>query len=252
MTARGFVVIHRSIFANSALAGKYSRREAWIWLIAQAAYKPEGRRGPWGVVHLERGELPISLSMLAEIWGWPRSTVRGFLDRLKRERMVCCKNTRTADRTPDGPQLEYELTILSISKYEKFQTISDGGESGAAPQTAPQTAPQDDGNPAIPGLLEPLNNLTNEQLRLRIGEPGERRSEAQRAPKRHGLTSARHGTVYLHKGTEDWRIHAADYRETIGAEPLPDRDGGFWFYIKGEAARPAHQRHWRKVRFGPA
>lgn len=61
--------------------------------------------------------------------------------------------------------------------------------------------------------------------------------------KRSGYTPPKHGAymeekalVYFHKGTSEWEAHSADFRAAHGHEPVPDRGGGYWFKMKGEAA----------------
>lgn len=69
----------------------------------------------------------------------------------------------------------------------------------------------------------------------KVGEGG------QSGP-RHGAVSPKRGTVFIRHGTDDWKSYAADYRQTYGCEPEPDRNGGFWFKIAGAMAIPPPQR----------
>src|SRR5689334_21579460 len=47
-----------------------SQREAWIWLVAGAAWFPRQRRIETHVVDLNRGQLAVSVRFLAEAWRW--------------------------------------------------------------------------------------------------------------------------------------------------------------------------------------
>lgn len=110
---------------NHALfAGEpYSRRDAWEWMIAEARFEPGKQSINGKMMTLERGQLSHSVRFLAEKWGWTKSTVGRFLDRLKTEGMVeseaesdaggVCKKTGTPNGT--GQQ------ILIICNYDKYQ-----------------------------------------------------------------------------------------------------------------------------------
>jgi hypothetical protein len=49
---------------------EFSRRDAWAWLIANAAWKPTKTRIKGTSITLERGEMCFSVRFLAEKWGW--------------------------------------------------------------------------------------------------------------------------------------------------------------------------------------
>lgn len=252
----GYIAIDRGIF-DHWIARNAKRFKAWQWMIAQAAHAPQGKRGTWGVVHIERGELVGSVRMLARAWRWSESAAYRFVKRLENEGMVRLRETRrkteTPTETPTGAFLDHDITIITICNYDAFQNPSTAAQLKAEHQ--PKHRPESD--PAqtqmFPGFSRPL---TIEPLNHRKQENGRGGEEVKRAaptaPK-HGAQSSKHRTVYVYRGTEDWRIHAEDFKAVRGAEPLPDRWGGFWFYSLGEAARPAHQRTWRNpAAFGAA
>jgi hypothetical protein len=90
-----------------------SQREAWLWLISNAAWRPmqimvrNGRTAE--MLNLERGQLSFSRSYLRKAWNWPtEKRVRTFLSRLQREHMI---DLQTG-------QLQ---TVISICKYDVFQ-----------------------------------------------------------------------------------------------------------------------------------
>lgn len=261
----GYIAIDRGIF-DHWIARNAKRFRAWQWMIAEAAHVPMGKRGSWGVVHVERGEFAASLAILAVKWRWTRSSVYRFLKRLENEGMVRLRETRrkteTATETATAPYLDHEISIITICHYDQFQNSSTAAKLRAEHQ--PKQQPNFD--PAqthmFPGFCEPLTTepLNQKTNRVGVGGEGEEKASDGEPPKprveagpRHGMTSTKHGTIYLKRGTEDWRVHAEDYRTVMGAEPLPDRFGGFWFCIRGEAVRPANQRTWRNANaFGAA
>ncbi len=56
------------------------------------------------------------------------------------------------------------------------------------------------------------------------------------SPPKHGAFHKQKGLVYIKKGTSEWTPHAADYAAVHFDEPKPDKGGGYWFKMKGEAA----------------
>jgi len=83
----GWFAVARSIFDHPIVGagslGKYSRMEAWLWMINNAARRPT--KGFDGVleIELQPGELIAPLRYLARCWGWSPDAVRHFLERLE-------------------------------------------------------------------------------------------------------------------------------------------------------------------------
>ena len=66
----GYVAMSRDWHEHDLFAGdEFSRRDAWGWMIAQAAWKPTTARVKGSKVELRRGELCFSQRFLAEKWG---------------------------------------------------------------------------------------------------------------------------------------------------------------------------------------
>lgn len=88
---RGYFRVSRSLFRSELWLKKrvFSRLEAMIWLLEQAAYV-EGRRVRLarGTVTLQRGQLVTTLQMLADRWCWSKSKVARFLAELERNRSI--------------------------------------------------------------------------------------------------------------------------------------------------------------------
>jgi hypothetical protein len=110
----GHINVARSIFDHPMFddGRPLSPREAWLWLISNAAWRPmqvmvrNGRSQQ--LVSLERGQLTYSRSFLCKAWSWTSDkTVRTFLARLEREGMI---DIQTG-------QLQ---TVISICNYGVF------------------------------------------------------------------------------------------------------------------------------------
>jgi hypothetical protein len=113
--ATGHINVARRIFDHPMFDdGKpLSDREAWLWLISNAAWRPmqimvrNGRASE--LVSLDRGQLSFSRSYLCKAWHWTsEKRVRTFLNRLQKESMV---DLQTG-------QLQ---TIIYIRNYGVFQ-----------------------------------------------------------------------------------------------------------------------------------
>jgi hypothetical protein len=136
MKSAGHINVARSIFNHPMFDdGKpLSQREAWLWLISNAAWRPmqimvrNGRASE--MLNLDRGKLSFSRSFLRKAWHWTsEKKVRTFLNRLERERMV---DLLTG-------QLQ---TVISICNYGVFQN---GGQL-SGPSNGPAMGQQRAGN----------------------------------------------------------------------------------------------------------
>jgi hypothetical protein len=113
VSERGVFAIDRGIWDHPMFASSdpFSKREAWMWLISEAAWKPHRRRIAGVLADLLRGQLVHSLRHLAECWGWSLKRVRGFLSALEEDEMI-------ATATDTG------ITVITICKYNEYQRVS--------------------------------------------------------------------------------------------------------------------------------
>lgn len=94
-----------------------SEREAWLWLIERAAWKPCHRRNAKGErVRIERGQIHISLRALEKAWQWGKNKVARYLERLEDYEMI-------------GTASGQSGTVLTILNYDKYQDAEDGRDS---------------------------------------------------------------------------------------------------------------------------
>ncbi|MEH2476227.1 hypothetical protein V1284_007671 [Nitrobacteraceae bacterium AZCC 2299] len=135
MRKNGVIAISRKLFdpEDPFFGGEpFSRREAWQWLIAEAAWKPRkvnvGNGRGVSVVMLERGQLAHSKAFMQRAWGWSsEKTVRSFLDRLEIDGRILRRSGQ-----PKGQP----SSVVTICKYDEYQFGSDAegqpkGSSGA-------------------------------------------------------------------------------------------------------------------------
>jgi hypothetical protein len=113
VSERGVFAVDRGIWDHDFLSSvdPFSRREAWLWLVSEAAWKPRRRRIVGRIIELERGQLVASLRFIAGKWRWSEPRVRRFLVTLVTELMIDAK-------TDAG------VSVITISKYDEYQRVS--------------------------------------------------------------------------------------------------------------------------------
>jgi hypothetical protein len=108
----GVFAVGRSLFDHPIFAAEpFTEREAWIWLIKEAAWKPRRVRVRGGAMELERGQLAHATRFMAQRWQWSEARVRRYLARLKADGMVELESGSQATR-------------ITIRSYDAFQKVS--------------------------------------------------------------------------------------------------------------------------------
>lgn len=107
-----WVRISASIFETEAFGqSPFSEREAWIWMIVNAAWKETTHRVGNSVVTVPVGSFYTTLRGLRDAWNWGSDTrVRTFLGILKTERMIIT-------------EANAGKTQISICNYKKYQCV---------------------------------------------------------------------------------------------------------------------------------
>ena len=230
----GYIAIARNIFDHHLFDEErsFSRLEAWIWLIKETAWKPQGQRTRRGTAHLERGQAVTAVRDLGKTWGWPKSNVARFLSRLVDEGMIRIKKARVniTPGTVTGTAAETAISVIELCNYDEFQLAekSLGQRTGQSAGQCGQEALPFQGDAAANQL-----NQSNHESRVEVADRGSNRAKPHHGAKGRGM-------VWLDHGTDEWKIYAADFCEATGAEKLPEtrRGGrGNWFRQLGEPKR---------------
>lgn len=115
----GTVNIARDLWDDPTFKNEeMSQREAWIWLIANASWKPRTTRVGDHVVDLQRGQLAASTRFLADAWMWSEARVRRYLAKLEDRRMIC-------------RDIGAGVTVVTLCKYNIYQSRPRGGDAEA-------------------------------------------------------------------------------------------------------------------------
>lgn len=102
----------------------YSRRDAFQWLIQEAAFQSTTVAANGGTVQLERGQLSYSIRFMAKAWKWDEKKVRRFLEDAAAAEII--------ERGDAAGQ-----TLITICKYDYYQT-DQRGDAALLGEAAPQ------------------------------------------------------------------------------------------------------------------
>jgi hypothetical protein len=130
MSDRGRFLVDRDVFDEPLLRDAECFR-AWMWLVAEAAWKP--RRQPvsngraTAIIELQRGQLTHSLTYMARAWNVSVKRVRTILSRFETGSLI-------------GTQTGTLQTVITVCNYDVSQDTfgAEGTQTGS--QTGTQRA----------------------------------------------------------------------------------------------------------------
>lgn len=109
MIDRGVFSVARDIWDHPVLGREpFTKREAWMWLVSAAAWKPCKVGHGGRVISVERGEFCYAIRFLERKWNWKPGRVERFLKTLENHDMI-----RGTDRD--------RARVYSICKYNDYQ-----------------------------------------------------------------------------------------------------------------------------------
>ncbi|MBO9437320.1 hypothetical protein J7354_01470 [Sulfitobacter sp. R18_2] len=122
----GWYSVKRGTLEHEMFApeGKWSKFEAWSWMVESAAYKPQVI-DICGQPHtVPRGALCFSLRFMADKWKWSVKSVRTFLAKLEAHKTVKIEVVQV------GSKRGTARTQVTLCNYDKYQ--SPGHSTGTA------------------------------------------------------------------------------------------------------------------------
>lgn len=108
----GWIALKRGITKHPLFKGRPDRLLIWVWLLENAAWKPEPLDVHGKIITVERGQVCTSLRRIADETGLGLQVVRSFLDRLRTELQI---NTETT----------HGRSLITICNYDKYQSVGD-------------------------------------------------------------------------------------------------------------------------------
>jgi hypothetical protein len=149
MSDRGFITIRRAILDDPVLIDPVCFR-AWIWLLAEAAWKPRRVTVTTGrskvAIELERGQLSYSLKYLAKAWDIGVQRVRTILRKFEEAGMIHIRTGNQADTHSNTQSTRKSGTLsntrtgqlpmlITIRDYNHIQWIQDNDSALGNTQT---------------------------------------------------------------------------------------------------------------------
>jgi hypothetical protein len=106
----GWIKLHRGIKTHWIYTDKrkFSRFEAWIDILLTVNYAPAKTMIKGKLIEIKRGQSILSLDSWANNWNWDKSSVRRFLELLKKDGMIQLEN-------------ETVTTRLTVCNYDSYQ-----------------------------------------------------------------------------------------------------------------------------------
>lgn len=86
----------------------FSDREAWVWLIENAAWYAHTYRYKNDMITLQIGDVPTSYRNLIKTWRWSQGRIKNFLKILQKEKLIT-KKTDTG------------FLIITLCEYDQFR-----------------------------------------------------------------------------------------------------------------------------------
>lgn len=127
-----WIRLQTSIFEHDLFAGKeFSERDAWVWLIAKAAWRETRHRVGREMAVVPAGSLFVTLRELQSVWRWGSDfRVRSFLKLLQTERMIIVNSN--AGKT--------QITICNYGRYQNPEQEENAPETqDTLTENAPET-----------------------------------------------------------------------------------------------------------------
>jgi len=93
---------------------KFTKYEAWIWLIENARFAcSEPRLVSEKLIIIPRGYLTITIDLLSNVFKWNERTVEKFLQLLQKDNMI--------NRYKINPKSKRSYTLLKVNNYNDYQ-----------------------------------------------------------------------------------------------------------------------------------
>ena len=113
----GYFLAFRSVWRHPAFKNLIESA-IWLYIVSNATHQDKELKFMENPVFVKRGELIFPIRKNASIWKMPYSSMRLFIQRLKRKKMI---TTRLATINPHRDHKYKSVTIISVVNYDKFQ-----------------------------------------------------------------------------------------------------------------------------------
>lgn len=188
--------------------GKWTRAEAWLWMIESAAFK-DTTIDIGGKPHtVTRGALCFSERFMSEKFGWSQKALRSFLDKLEAHGAITQGVAKTGQGTKSKRK---QITLCNYDKYQSagIKTEAKWNQNGSKEEQVTNT-------PTTLGAsapVDPVRVLFNEGIKL-LGASG---VDNRRARQMIGKWRSAHGDeatlVAFGKAQREGAMHPISFIE---------------------------------------
>ena len=117
----GYIRMHREIWNSPEFRdSEFSEREAFLWMVSEAAWRDRVMPTSNGPLPLKRGQFSASFRFMADRFGWSKDRVFRFLKRLENRDTIA---TATATDRATGQK------IITIRNYDAYQSDADAEDT---------------------------------------------------------------------------------------------------------------------------
>ena len=117
----GYFLAFRSIWNHPAFKN-HIERGVWLYMVSNASHKDKELKFMENPVFVKRGELIFPIRKNAKIWNISYSSLRTFLLRLKRRKMITIRVIRTQ---PTPNHRFNSVSVINVCNYSRFQFNED-------------------------------------------------------------------------------------------------------------------------------
>lgn len=133
--------------------GKWSKTEAWLWLIENAAFKPTVIDIGGKPHTVPRGALCFSERFMADKFGWSQKALQNFLSKLEAHGAIA----QTVEKTGNGTKSKRkQITLCNYDKYQssEVKTASRRNQNGIKEEQGNNIPPSE-------GAVAPANPVVD-------------------------------------------------------------------------------------------
>ena len=228
MSERGFIAVDRDVFEHPVFAPEpFTEREAWLWMIAEAVFKPARVRAGRVYVDLQRGQLAYATRFLAAKWRWSEARVRRYLGRLKIDAMIDAQPMRDATL----------ITICNYDKYQSARRADDPSSDAASDALATQRRTREQEDTSSSSLRSEEDYVVTREVDQKSAEKADAPATPMAVAQRHGFDLDAFMTfwqAYPHKVGKQDALKAFEAVAKSGAVTFDELMAGLTRYLSSK------------------
>ena len=114
---RGYFLVYRDVWKHPVFKNLIEA-SIWLYMISSASHKPRTLMFVDNPINVNVGELIFPIRKNAKIWNISYSSLRTFLVRLKRRKMITIRVIRTQ---PTPNHRFNSVSVINVCNYSRFQ-----------------------------------------------------------------------------------------------------------------------------------